>query len=149
MRRRRGAFPPSPAPGGRGGGPALGVTTSIVAGSVWGGSLALLARQDSVGVVALVGTAGAVIGGGTAWGLARFGVRPTPGQALWFTNATGWGTLAGLMAAAGSGATTPKLKYGLLVAGETAGLGVGIWGAHRLVWTPAQVAMANSLVLGS
>jgi hypothetical protein len=130
-------------------GTSLAVTTSILAGSVWGGSLALLAQQDSLGVITLVGTAGAVIGGGTAWGLTRFGVRPTPGQALWFTNATGWGALGGLMAAAGSGSSSPKLKYGLLVAGESVGVAAGIAGAHGLVWTPGQVALANSLVLGA
>jgi len=32
-----------------------------------------MAEQRSLGVVTLLGTAGAVIGGGTAWGLTRFG----------------------------------------------------------------------------
>jgi hypothetical protein len=67
---------------------------------------------------------------------------------MWFTNATGWGTLAGLMAWAGSGSESLKLKYGLLVGGETAGIAAGIWGARALDWTPQQVLMANSLVVG-
>jgi hypothetical protein len=139
--------PPPPAPSGPPDGTPLAITTSIIAGSVWGGGLSLLAQQDSPGVVMLVGTAGAVIGGGTAWGLTRFGVRPSPDQALWFTNATGWGTLAGLMAWAGSGSQSLKLKYGLLVGGETVGVAAGIWGARSFHWTPQQLVLANSLVV--
>ncbi len=125
------------------------MTSSILAGSVWGGGLSLLAQQDSVGVVSLLGTAGAVIGGGTAWGLTRFGLRPSPAQALWYANATSWGTLAGIMAWSGSGSADSKLKYGLLVGGETVGVVAGIWGARRFAWTAPQILFANSLVLGS
>jgi len=53
----------------------------------------------------------AVIGGGTAWGLTHFGLRPSPSQALWFTNSTAWGTLAGLMTWAGTGSDNVKLKW--------------------------------------
>ena len=130
-------------------GTALTLTTSLVAGGVWGGGLSLLAQQNSTGVVLLVGSAGAVIGGGTAWGLTHFGVRPTPAQALWFTNSTAWGTLAGLMAWAGSGSDSEKLKWGLLVGGESLGMGLGVLGARQWDWTPSQILFANSLVLGA
>ncbi len=130
-------------------GTALAITTSIAAGGIWGGALSLLAQQNSPGVVTLVGSAGAVIGGGTAWGLTKFGMRPSPTQAMWFANATTWGTLAGLTAWSGSGSESQKLKYGLLIGGESVGIAAGIWGARGWSWTPGQVLMANTLVLGA
>ena len=130
-------------------GTALAIVTSAAAGGFWGGSLSLLAQQNNTGVVALVGGAGAVIGGGTAWGITRFGLRPTPEQAFWYANATVWGSLAGLMAWSGSGSDNPKLKYGLLVGGETAGLTMGIAGARLWSWTPGQIVLANSLLVGA
>ncbi len=130
-------------------GAALALATALVAGGVWGGGLSLLAQQSSPGVLALVGSAGAVIGGGTAWGLTHFGWRPTPSQALWFANSTAWGTLAGLSAWAASGSESTKLKWGLLVGGESLGMVVGVLGARRWEWTTSQVLFANSLVLGA
>lgn len=130
-------------------GTALAITTSLLAGGVWGGGLSLLAQQSSPSVVLLVGTAGAVIGGGTAFGLTHFGVRPTTTQALWFANSTAWGTLAGLMAWAGTGSDNVKLKWGLLVGGETVGMGMGVLGAHYWQWTGPQIVLANTLVLGA
>ena len=112
-------------------------------------ALSLLAQQDGVGVVTLLGGAGAVIGGGTAWGLTRFGLRPSAAQALWFTNSTAWGALAGLTIWSGSGSDSPKLKYGLLVGGETLGIVAGAWSARRYHFTPAQTVFADSLVIGS
>ena len=141
--------PEPEAPKGPPDGTVLALTTSLVAGGVWGGGLSLLAQQNSPGVVLLVGSAGAVIGGGTAWGLTHFGVRPSPSQALWFTNSTAWGTLAGLMAWSGSGSDNVKLKWGLLVGGESLGMGMGVLGARQWDWTPSQVLFADSLVLGA
>ncbi len=120
-----------------------------MAGGLWGGGLSLLAQQNNPGVVALLGGAGAVIGGGTAWGITRFGLRPTPAQSFFFANTTAWGTLAGLMAWRASGSDNPKLKYGLLVGGETAGLTMGIVGARLWSWTPGQILLADSLLLGA
>jgi hypothetical protein len=130
-------------------GTALALTTSLLAGGVWGGGLSLLAQQNDGRVVLLVGSAGAVIAGGTAWGLTHFGLRPSPSQALWFTNSTAWGTLAGLMAWAGSGSDNVKLKWGLLVGGESIGMGLGVLGARKWDWTPSQILLANSFVLGA
>jgi hypothetical protein len=117
-------------------GTVLALTTSLVAGGVWGGGLSLLAQQSNTSVLLLVGSAGAVIGGGTAWGLTHFGLRPSPSQALWFTNSTAWGTLAGLMTWAGTGSDNVKLKWGLLVGGESLGMGMGVLGARQWDWTP-------------
>ncbi len=130
-------------------GTALALTTSLLAGGVWGGGLSLLAQQSDGRVVLLVGSAGAVIAGGTAWGLTHFGLRPSPSQAMWFTNSTAWGTLAGLMAWAGSGSDNVKLKWGLLVGGESIGMGLGVLGARLWDWTPSQILLANSFVLGA
>jgi hypothetical protein len=127
----------------------LTLATSLVAGGVWGGGLSLLAQQSSPGVVLLVGSAGAVIGGGTAWGITHFGLRPSPTQALWFANSTAWGTLAGLAAWAGSGSDNLKLKWGLLVGGESIGMGMGVLGARKWDWTGSQVLLANTLVFGA
>jgi hypothetical protein len=141
--------PPPYVPWNRRDGGALAVTTSIVAGAVWGSSLSLLSQQDGVGVVTLLGSAGAVIGGGTAWGLTRFGMRPSAAQALWFANSTAWGTLAGLTIWSGSGVSSDKLKYGLLVGGQTAGIIAGALTARRFDFSPAQTLMADRLVLGA
>jgi hypothetical protein len=137
------------APAGPPDGTALALTTSLVAGGVWGGGLSLLAQQSSPSVVLLVGSAGAVIGGGTAWGLTHFGLRPSPSQALTFANSAAWGTLAGLAAWAGSGSDNPKLKWGLLVGGESAGMGLGVLAARAWDWRPSQILLANTLVLGT
>jgi hypothetical protein len=99
--------PPPPKPSD---GAALAITTSTLAGGLWGAGLSKLALQDSVGFITLAGSAGAIIGGGTALGLVHFGKTPTPEQALFFTNTTAWGSLAGLMAWAGSGSDNAKLK---------------------------------------
>ena len=139
---------PAPPPGPPDGS-ALALATSLVSGGVWGGGLSLLAQQDSTSVVLLVGSAGAVIGGGTAWGLTHFGLRPSPAQALWFANTTAWGTLAGLAAWAGSGSDNLKLKWGLVVGGESLGMGLGVVSARRWNWTPSQTIFADSLVIGS
>lgn len=137
--------PPTTPPSGL----ALAVTTSVVAGGVWGAGLGLLSQQDGVGVLTLLGTAGAIIGGGTAWGLARLGVRPSPEQSIWFANTTAWGAFAGWMAYAGSGSDSAKLRWGLIVGGESLGVAVGAWSAHRFGWTAGQTAMADGLLLGS
>ena len=127
----------------------LTLATSLVAGGVWGGGLSLLAQQSNTPVVLLVGSAGAVIGGGTEWGITHFGLRPSPTQALWFTNSTAWGTLAGLMAWSGSGSDNLKLKWGLLVGGESIGMGMGVLGARKWDWTGSQILLADTLVLGA
>ena len=125
------------------------ITTSLLAGGAWGAGLAVMADQNSPGVMLLLGSAGAVIGGGTAVALSRFGVRPEVGQAIWFSNASAWGGLAGLMAYAGSGANDSRLQAGLLVGGESLGLALGAWSASRYKWSPAQTALADGLVIGS
>ncbi|HEY0705752.1 MAG TPA: hypothetical protein VGG33_03090, partial [Polyangia bacterium] len=127
----------------------VAVAASIAAGAVWGSGLAVLAQQNSTGVVTLLGTAGAIIGGGTAWGLTRFGYKPTPAQALFYANGAAWGSLAGLAAWGASGSTSPKLKYGLLVGGESLGIVGGIWAARKWKWTVGQIALADSLVVGA
>ncbi|MDX2024238.1 MAG: hypothetical protein SF187_28610 [Deltaproteobacteria bacterium] len=137
------------APAGPTSGVPLLVTTSLLAGSAWGAGLALMADQNSAGVMMLLGSAGAVIGGGTAFALSRFGVRPTVDQAIWFTNATAWGALAGLMAYAGSGADDARLQAGLLVGGESLGLVLGAWSASRYTFRPSQTALADGVVMAS
>jgi hypothetical protein len=127
----------------------LTLATSLAAGGVWGGGLSQLAQQSDLRVVFLVGSAGSVIAGGTAWGIMHFGARPSPAQALWFTNSTTWGTLAGLMAWAGTGSDNLKLKWGLLVGGESVGMAMGVLGARKWDWTGSQILLANSLVLGA
>jgi hypothetical protein len=141
--------PPPPKPWIERDGTALAITTSIAAGGLWGSGLSLLAQQNGVGVVTLLGSAGAVIGGGTAWGLTRFGLRPDAAQALWFANSTAWGTLAGLTIWSGSNSDSLKLKYGLLVGGETVGILAGAWSARRFGFRPSETLFADSLVLGT
>ncbi len=97
----------------------------------------------------LIGSAGAVIGFGTSWGLSRFGLRPTLGQAAWYANATAWGTLVGLNAWSASGSSSAKLEYGSLVLGEAAGMGLGVWSARRWNWTVEQTVLADSLLVGA
>jgi hypothetical protein len=149
----RGSMPPSapapPAPTGSVDGTALAITSSILVGGAWGGSLSLLADQRSTGVVMLIGSAGAVIGGGTAWGLTRFGLRPTREQALFYTHALANGALAGWLAYAGSGASDERLKWGLLVGGESLGVVAGIAGARLWAWRPQQLVLANSLLVAA
>ncbi|HEX7505813.1 MAG TPA: HEAT repeat domain-containing protein, partial [Polyangia bacterium] len=136
--------PPKPSDGA-----ALAITASTIAGGLWGAGLSKLALQDSVGFITLAGSAGAIIGGGTALGLVHFGKRPTPEQALFYTNSTAWGSLAGLMAWAGTGSDNVKLKYGFLVGGELTGMATGVYGARRWQWTAAQVLLSDSLVLAA
>lgn len=140
---------PAAAPAGPVDGTALAITTSILAGGAWGGSLSLLADQRSTGVVMLIGSAGAVIGGGTAWGLTRFGLRPTREQALFYTHSLATGALAGWLAYAGSGAHSERLKWGLLVGGESLGVAAGIAGARLWTWQPRQLVLANSLLFAT
>ncbi len=125
------------------------ITTSLLAGSAWGAGLSVMADQDSPGVMLLLGSAGAVIGGGTAVALSRFGVRPSVEQAIWFSNVTAWGGLAGLMAYAGSGANDSRLQAGLLVGGESLGLALGAWSASRFKWRASQTAVADGIVMAS
>jgi len=140
------APPAPPSPPKPSDGAALAITTSTLAGGLWGAGLAKLALQDNVGFITLAGSAGALIGGGTALGLVHFGKRPSPEQALFYTNTTAWGSLAGLLAWSGSGSDSVKLKYGLLVGGELGGMAAGVWGAHRWQWTASQIFVADSLV---
>ena len=136
--------PPPPKPSD---GAALAITASTLAGGLWGLGLSKLALQDSVGFITLAGSAGAIIGGGTAFGLVHFGKRPSIEQALFYTNSTAWGSLAGLLAWAGSGSDSVKLEYGFLVGGELTGIAAGVYGARRWSWTASQVFLADSLVL--
>ena len=126
----------------------LAGVTSTVAGATLFSSLALLGQQDTLGVLLITGTAGAIIGGGTAWGLSRFGVKPSLGEAAWYANSTAWGALAGSIVFAGSGLESDKLRWGLFVGGETAGLLSGAWSAQAYEWTAAQTVLADSLFLG-
>ncbi|HEY5285179.1 MAG TPA: hypothetical protein VIM14_20465, partial [Polyangia bacterium] len=128
-------------------GAALAITTSALAGGLWGVGLAKLALQDSVGFITLAGSAGAIIGGGTAFALVHFGKRPSTEQALFYSNSTALGSLAGLLAWAGSGSGSVKLEYGFLVGGELTGMAVGVYGARRWSWTASQVFLADSLAL--
>ncbi|MGC4118726.1 MAG: hypothetical protein QM765_30040 [Myxococcales bacterium] len=126
----------------------LSIATNTLAGSTLMVSLTLMAQQEDKGVLALVGTAGAVIGGGAAWGLWRLGFKPDLSQALWYTNSTVWGTLAGAALGETLGRSEPRARWGLLAGGEVVGIGVGILTASKLKWTPGQTVLANSLVLG-
>jgi hypothetical protein len=129
----------------------LAIGASTVAGAALMRNLGLMGGQGLSGVTPqlLLGTTGAVIGFGTSWGLSRFGFKPTVEQAAWFTNATAWGTLAGLAVWGASGSTSPKLEYGSLVLGEAVGMGAGVWSAHSWRWSLPQVALADSFVLGT
>ena len=129
----------------------LGIAASTIAGATLMRNLGLMGGQglSELTPQLLLGSAGAVIGFGTSYGLSRFGLRPTVEQAVWFTNTTAWGTLAGLTAWSASGSTNPKLQYGALALGEAAGLGVGAFTAHKWRWSGAQTAVADGLVLSA
>jgi hypothetical protein len=134
-------------------GPRDGLPLAVGASAVAGGALfpllSLMSGLDSPGALVLTGSAGAVIGAGTTWGLSRFGYRPTLPQAAWYATATTWGTLAGAAISASAGFTGPRARYGTIVGGELVGLGTGIWTAKALSWTGPQVVVANSFVLGA
>ena len=126
----------------------LAIGASTAAGAVLMRNLGSMGISDVSGQL-LIGSAGAVIGFGTSWGLSRFGLRPTLGQAAWYANATAWGTLVGLTAWSASGSSSAKLEYGSLVLGEAAGMGLGVWSARRWRWTPEQTVLADSLLIGA
>jgi len=141
--------PAAPAPpSGPVDGTPLAIGASTVAGAVLMRNLGSMGISDVSGQL-LIGSAGAVIGFGTSWGLARFGLRPTLGQAAWYANATAWGTLVGLNAWSASGSSSAKLEYGSLVLGEAAGMGLGVWSARRWNWTVEQTVLADSLLVGA
>jgi hypothetical protein len=123
---------------------------STIAGATLFRNLGMTGGLSNVTPQLLLGSAGAVIGFGTTWGLSRFGFRPTVEQAAWFANTTAWGTLAGIGAWAATGySDTPQLKYGLPVLGEVAGMGAGVWSASKWTWTGPQIVLADSLLLGA
>jgi len=126
----------------------LTVGASTVAGATLFSNLSRLGLQGATPQL-LLGSAGGVIGFGTAWALSRFGVRPTVYEAAWFANTTAWGTLAGLTVYAGSGGSSSKLESGSLIAGEIAGMAAGVWSASRWTFTLGDVALADSLFLGT
>ncbi|MDB4983342.1 MAG: hypothetical protein JWM82_4094, partial [Myxococcales bacterium] len=130
-----------------------GVPLAVAASGVAGGALfpllALMSGLDSPGALVLTGSAGAVIGAGTTWGLSRFGYRPTLAQAAWYATATTWGTLAGATISSSAGFQGTRLRYGSIMLGEVVGLGTGIATAKAVTWTGEQVVVANSLVLGA
>jgi len=126
----------------------LAIGASTVAGAALMVNLSLLGVQDLTPQL-LLGSAGAVIGFGTSWGLARFGYRPTLAQAAWFANSTAWGTLAGLAIFSASGSDNYKLRYGSLAAGEIVGMAAGAWSARRFPLTGEQLVLADSLVVGA
>ncbi len=127
----------------------LAVAASGVAGGALFPLLALMSGLDSPGALVLTGSAGAVIGAGTTWGLSRFGYRPTLAQAAWYATATTWGTLAGATISSSAGFQGARLRYGSIMVGEVIGLGTGIATAKAVTWTGGQVVVANSLVLGA
>jgi len=139
---------PPPAPRGPADGTPLAIGASTVAGAALMVNLSLLGVQDLTPQL-LLGSAGAVIGFGTSWGLARFGYRPTLAQAAWFANSTAWGTLAGLTIFSASGSDNYKLRYGSLAAGEIAGMVAGAWSARRFELTGGQLVLADSMVVGA
>lgn len=146
------AAPVAPAAAAKPSGPTDGtplvIGASTVAGAVLMVNLSLLGVQDLTPQL-LLGSAGAVIGFGTSWGLARFGYRPTLEQAAWFANGTAWGTLAGLTIFSASGSDNYKLRYGSLAAGEIVGMVGGAWSARRFAFTGGQLALADSMVVGA
>jgi len=133
-------------------GPTDGTPLAIGAATVGGAALMRnLSRLglDSTSSQVLLGSAGAIIGFGTAFGLARFGLRPDLSQAAWFTNVSAWGTLAGLTTWAALAGEDEKLRYGSLVIGELAGMIAGAATAKAYRWTPGQIVFADSLVLAT
>jgi len=139
---------PPPAPRGPLDGTPLAIGASTVAGAALMVNLSLLGVQDLTPQL-LLGSAGAVIGFGTSWGLARFGYRPTLAQAAWFANSTAWGTLAGMTMFSASGSDNYKLRYGSLAAGEIVGMVAGAWSARRFEFTGGQLVLADSMVVGA
>ncbi len=134
----------------------LAVVTSAVSGASLFPYLAALAQQKNPLTLTLTGTAGAIIGGGSAWGLSLFGMRPTLPQAVWYTNSTAWGTLAGLAlhsglvrGGGGSEMDQDRALWALLAAGQTAGMAAGVWSARSFDWNARQVLLADGLMIGS
>jgi hypothetical protein len=126
----------------------LAVATSAAAGGALFPLLSLMSDLDSPGALILAGSAGAVIGAGTTWGLSRFGYRPTLPQAAWYATSSTWGALAGAVISKQAGFTEPRLRYGSIALGEVVGVGVGAWSAKALDWTGPEVVLANSLAAG-
>ena len=139
----------TPAPSEPMSGTPLAIGASTIAGATLFRNLGLTGGLSGVTPQLLLGSAGAVIGFGTSWGLSRFGFRPTVEQAAWFANATAWGTLAGIGAWSATGSDAPQLKYGLPVLGELVGMGTGVWSSRRWAWTGPQIVLADSLLLGA
>ncbi len=129
----------------------LTMAASTVAGATLMRNLGLMGGQglSTVTPQLLLGSAGAIIGFGTAWGVSRIGFRPSVDQAAWFANVAAWGTLAGLTAWSASGSTNPKVEYGALALGEAAGLGLGALSAYKWRWNGPQIALADSLVMSA
>jgi hypothetical protein len=142
---------PAAAPSEPWSGTPLLIAASTLAGTTLMRNLGLMGGEglSSVTPQLLLGSAGAIIGFGTSFGLSRLGVRPTVEQSAWFANVTAWGTLAGLTAWSASGSTNPKFQYGALALGEVAGLGLGAFSARQWSWTGPQIALADAMVLGS
>ena len=98
----------------------------------------------------LTGSAGAIIGAGTSFGVFRFSrARPTLEQAAWYTNVTAWGALAGLEGWQVTRDQSPRVRFGLLASGEVLGLGLGAWSARNVHYSAGQTVLADSLVLGA
>jgi hypothetical protein len=129
----------------------LAIASSTIAGAAFMRNLGLTGGPQLAGVTPqmLFGSAGAVIGFGTAWGLSRYGLKPTVEQAAWYTNVTAWGALAGVGLWSATDSDSPKLKYGLPAAGQALGMGLGAWSAVKWKWSLEQMVMADSLVLGA
>ncbi|MDQ3266087.1 MAG: HEAT repeat domain-containing protein [Myxococcota bacterium] len=134
----------------------LAVVTSALSGASLFPYLAALAQQKNPLTLTLTGTAGAIIGGGSAWGLSLFGMRPTLPQAVWYTNSSAWGTLAGLAlhsglvrGGGGSEVDQDRALWALLAAGQTAGMAAGVWSARNFDWNARQVVLADGLLIGS
>ncbi|HVR04295.1 MAG TPA: hypothetical protein VMT47_19305 [Polyangia bacterium] len=145
------APPATTEPSGPISGTPLAIGASTMAGAALLRNLALMGGPQLTGVTPqlLLGSAGAVIGFGTTWGLSRFGFRPTLEQAAWYANVTAWGTLGGVAIWSVRGSDNPKLKYGLPALGEALGMGAGVWSARRWTWTMPQLVLADSLLLGA
>ena len=129
----------------------LAIGASTVAGAALMRNLGLMGGQGLSDVTPqlLLGTAGAVIGFGTSWGLSRFGFKPTVEQAAWFANLTAWGTLEGVTLWSASNSTNPKLEYGAFALGEATGMGLGVFSAHGWNWTAPQIALADGMLVGA
>jgi hypothetical protein len=126
----------------------LAVATSAAAGGALFPLLSLMSGLDSPGTLILTGSAGAVIGAGTTWGLSRFGYRPTVPEAAWYATASTWGALVGTLISKQAAFNEPRLRYGSIALSEVVGVGVGAWSASAFEWTGPEVVLANSLVAG-